>query len=397
MYYINSNGVDNRDKILIRRENMRGFNKDNKKLDNIIEIIDTNSNNSLINIQGVDDISIENLKKINGMSRVNMLLQQLPLSTVILQNNALNGAFKVVVPEGATGTLMKYKNGLLGTPIIGENKKIVAHAGLEEIKSVSLTPVMLFSAISVITGQYFMSKIDENLSKLEKNVNEIIELIYDEKESDNLAIYNFFKYININLQTLIDNREMKIATLTNIQNYNNKLHSNILFYSKSIKRLIKDLKLVTESNSLSGKKLDRVQEIDNKIEKIMKQQHLCYQLLCIGKVCEIQIAQCYDKEYYSNLIKDLTDIGELIDKDINTLIENVSLAMLEILTKSKVAGKKSIDKYKENEKKNKDFQKQFELNCSSLLDKFEQFKCEIDKPKEIYIINGDIYINNKMS
>ena len=64
MYYINSNGVDNRDKILIRRENMRGFNKDNKKLDNIIEIIDTNSNNSLINIQGVDDISIENLKKI---------------------------------------------------------------------------------------------------------------------------------------------------------------------------------------------------------------------------------------------------------------------------------------------------------------------------------------------
>ena len=31
------------------------------------------------------------------------------------------------------------------------------------------------------------------------DVNEIIELIYDEKESDNLAIYNFFKYVNINL------------------------------------------------------------------------------------------------------------------------------------------------------------------------------------------------------
>ena len=208
---------------------MREFNKDNKNLDNSIEILDTNSNNSLINIQRVEDISIKNLKKINGMSRVNMLLQQLPLSTAISQNNALNGAFKVIVPEGATGTLMKYKNGLLGTPIIGENKKIVAHAGLEEIKSISLTPVMLFSAMSVITGQYFMSRIDESLSKIEKNVNEIIELIYDEKESDNLAIYNFFKYVNINLQTLIDNREMKIATLTNIQNYNNKLHSNILF------------------------------------------------------------------------------------------------------------------------------------------------------------------------
>lgn len=376
---------------------MREFNKDNKNLDNSIEILDTNSNNSLINIQRVEDISIKNLKKINGMSRVNMLLQQLPLSTAISQNNALNGAFKVIVPEGATGTLMKYKNGLLGTPIIGENKKIVAHAGLEEIKSISLTPVMLFSAMSVITGQYFMSRIDESLSKIEKNVNEIIELIYDEKESDNLAIYNFFKYVNINLQTLIDNREMKIATLTNIQNYNNKLHSNILFYSKSIKRLIKDLKLVTESNSLSGKKLERVEEIDNKMGEFVNQQHLCYQLLCIGKVCEIQIAQCYDNEYYSNLIEDLTDIGESIGKDINTLIENVSSAMLEVLTKAKMAGKKSIDKYKENEKKNKDIQKQFEVNCSSLLDKFEQFKCEIDKQKELYVINEEVYIDNKVS
>lgn len=154
---------------------MREFNKDNKNLDNSIEILDTNSNNSLINIQRVEDISIKKFKKINGMSRVNMLLQQLPLSTAISQNNALNGAFRVIVPEGATGTLMKYKNGLLGTPIIGENKKIVAHAGLEEIKSISLTPVMLFSAMSVITGQYFMSRIDESLSKIEKNVNEIID------------------------------------------------------------------------------------------------------------------------------------------------------------------------------------------------------------------------------
>lgn len=190
---------------------------------------------------------------------------------------------------------------------------------------------------------------------------------------------------------------MKIATLTNIQNYNNKLHSNILFYSKSIKRLIKDLKLIIEANLLASKKLERVEEIDNKMEKIVNQQHLCYQLLCIGKVCEIQIAQCYDKEYYSNLIKDLTDIGESIGKDINTLIENVSSAMLEVLIKAKMAGKKSIDKYKENEKKNKEIQKQFEVNCSNLLDKFEQFKCEIDKPKEIYVINEEVYIDNKMS
>lgn len=94
-----------------------------------------------------------------------------------------------------------------------------------------------------------------------------------------------------------------------------------------------------KSNLLSGKKLERVEEIDNKMGKFVNQQHLCYQLLCIGKVCEIQIAQCYDNEYYSNLIKDLIEIGESIGKDINKLIENVSSAMLEVLTKAKTAGK----------------------------------------------------------
>lgn len=42
---------------------MREFNKDNKNLDNSIEILDTNSNNSLINIQRVEDISIKKFKK----------------------------------------------------------------------------------------------------------------------------------------------------------------------------------------------------------------------------------------------------------------------------------------------------------------------------------------------
>ena len=50
--------------------------------------------------------------------------------------------------------------------------------------------------------------------------------------------------------------------------------------------------MVVDAGLLGGKKLERLEEIDNKIEGLAKQQHLCYQLLCIGKVCEIQSAQC---------------------------------------------------------------------------------------------------------
>ena len=106
--------------------------------------------------------------------------------------------------------------------------------------------------------------------------------------------------------------------------------------------------MVVDAGLLGGKKLERLEEIDNKIEGLAKQQHLCYQLLCIGKVCEIQNAQCYNNEYYCNIINNLTDIRDLIDKDINTLIEDVSLAMLEVLAKAKMAGKNSIHTFKEN-------------------------------------------------
>jgi len=46
------------------------------------------------------------------------LIQYLPIVQTAKQSEMLKGAYKVVFPEGAVGELMRYKNGMLGTPLV---------------------------------------------------------------------------------------------------------------------------------------------------------------------------------------------------------------------------------------------------------------------------------------
>ncbi len=217
-----------------------------------VTFVDPRTKKDFLNVMKVENEEINNKKCIGSLTKVNMFMQQLPLAVNIAQNQINSNAYKIVFPEGAAGTLMRYRNGMLGTPLIGDNGKITAHAGLVPIDNISLTPLMIFSAMSAITGQYFMAKIDEGLESLTKNVKEIIDVIYDEKESDNFATYNFCEYVKSNMQLILGNEALKLSTLTNLQATNNKMCANILFYSKSIDRKIESITNVTKKLKLNN-------------------------------------------------------------------------------------------------------------------------------------------------
>ena len=131
-----------------------------------VTFVEPITNKEFLTVIQVENEEINNKKCIGNLTKVNMFMQQLPLAVNIAQNQINSNAYKVVFPEGAAGTLMKYKNGMLGTPLIGESGKISGHAGLVPVDSISLTPLMIFTAMSAITGQYFMAKINEGLESL---------------------------------------------------------------------------------------------------------------------------------------------------------------------------------------------------------------------------------------
>ena len=142
----------------------------------------------------------------------------------------------VVFPEGAVGELMRYKNGMLGTPLVNNGKIGNTHAGFwSNCGKLSLTPVMVFTVISAITGQYFMARINKSLESISKDVREIISMFLDDKKAKNKAIFGFYTYIRNNLNIIINNSDLRIATLTNLQSYLVELKQNLLFYESTIK------------------------------------------------------------------------------------------------------------------------------------------------------------------
>lgn len=356
-----------------------------------VTFVDPRTKKDFLNVMKVENEEINNKKCIGSLTKVNMFMQQLPLAVNLAQNQINSNAYKIVFPEGAAGTLMRYRNGMLGTPLIGDNGKITAHAGLVPIDNISLTPLMIFSAMSAITGQYFMAKIDEGLESLTKNVKEIIDVIYDEKESDNFATYNFCEYVKSNMQLILGNEALKLSTLTNLQATNNKMCANILFYSKSIDRKIESITNVTKKLKLTGNRLSEMEELSTTVFGLITQQHLSFELFCIGKVYEIQVAEIYDESYYKNLISELERIGQIVDSDVNELIAKCDGALLEIIKKAAIKGDEAVNKYKEYMKKYKNEQLKFKKSKDNFIENIISFKNENIKAKEFVIVDDLIY------
>lgn len=285
------------------------------------------SNKTLLEISEVGDISEYHLTKIdssNALANIGICIQQLPLVGAAHQ---LSNCYKVVMPQGAVGELMKYKNGMLGTPMM-MNGKIMGHAGLTSIGKIATAPLMIFSVMSMVTGQYFMSKINKTLNILSEDIKSIINMKLDEKESENESIYGFYNYVRNNFKTIISNSDLKVSTITNIQSSNNKLHTNILFYEKTISRKLNKVKnIIGDKKSTKG----RVEEINRYRREIMSlfhQKQLCTDLYAIGKVLEVRLSEAYDEDYCNNLKENCQDIinrnTELISKVKRTFINELN-------------------------------------------------------------------------
>lgn len=355
-----------------------------------VRFLDPISKKGFLNIMKVENEEINNKKCIGSIAKVNMFMQQLPLAVGIEQSEIIRNSYKIVFPEGASGTLMRYKNGMLGTPLIGSNGKISAHAGLVSVENTLLTPLMIFSAMSAITGQYFMARIDEGLETITKNVKEIIDIIYDEKESDNFSAYNFCEYVKSNMQIILGNETLKLSTLTNLQATNNKMCSNILFYSKSIKRKSTEIANIAKKLSTTEKRLADMDELSKVVFGLIRQQQLSFELLCIGKVYEIQVAEMYDEEYYKNIISELERVGEIADLDVKNTIKECEETLLQIIKKA-IKGDDAVTKFKEAMEDYKNKQLEFEKIKNNFIENIISFKNENTKAKEFIVVDDLLY------
>lgn len=363
--------------------------ENNKQIDFISEY----NKEQLLSIEILQDYDNNNLKNPIAIgSRVNALFQALPMAQVAHQNKIMEGAYKIVMPEGVGGKLMKYKNGLLGTPVIGSNSKIQGHAGLEKISVPSINPAVIFTAMSFVTGQYFMAQINSSLKNISHDVKQIIKILLDDKKSRNYAIYEFYQEIINNMDIIFDNSDIRISYLTNIQSTLIDLRQNIKFYEKSIDDIIDEKNGNLYSVINEKRTNNRINEANKKFSELrdfLTQRYFCLQLFVMGKILETQLAQIYDDIYIKRVIDDLEmskSSADIYNKKIINTYKNVFTKIEEKnwIWSSEDILEKRDNIIKEIQNNNDNFIKNYKSTINGIYN-FIQF----NKRENTFIIDGE--------
>ncbi len=215
-------------------------------------------------------------------SSMSLLFQQIPNLTVA---SALSNAYIVSFPEGLPHTLMQLKNGQYATPIMG-SKGIVGSAGLTPLQTHAVL-LKAFSAMSVVTGQYFLVEINKKFELVNEKIDKIMNFLYGDKKAELISEISFVQYANANYNTIMAHDEQRAATIISLQNAKKTAMKDIEFYMSDL------------DNSLVSRPKD---SDTNNILQIKESLNLSLQLFVMSSIMEVFYSQNFDKDYLSSVI-----------------------------------------------------------------------------------------------
>ncbi|MCM1524233.1 MAG: hypothetical protein NC120_07210 [Ruminococcus sp.] len=229
-------------------------------------------------------------------------MQQIP---AIAASGALANSYKVVFPEGVTGTLMQYKKGGLGTPIIGENGKIVGHAGLFDMKAEAAV-LGGFSVMAAVTGQYFLTEINSKLGNLNLKVDQIMEFLYGDKKAELMSEISFAQQAQKNYSSIMNHEAQRAATIAGLQQSRKTAMQDIEFYMSDLSRKVQTVE----------KMFGKFKETAETVLRIWQSLDLSKQLFVMSNIMETYFAQNFDRNYIKSVSETVAYYINKCDKSV---------------------------------------------------------------------------------
>lgn len=225
-------------------------------------------------------------------AQLSSLTQQIPL---IVAGDSIAGTYKIVFPEGIDGTLMALKRGGISTTIIGNDGKFSGTASLVEASNMAAL-FNAFSAISIVTGQYFLSKITSNLKMIALNLDKILEFLYGDKRAELLSELNFVKYACKNYSSIMSVDVQRIATISSLQRARTIAMRDIEFYITNL-----DSKKNEQAKDYSD-----FEALSEEAIKIKDSLDLAMQLYALASIMEVYFSQNWDSDYLEYIKQDVS-------------------------------------------------------------------------------------------
>ncbi|MGL2963856.1 hypothetical protein ACSVH2_08580 [Flavobacterium sp. RSB2_4_14] len=190
--------------------------EDNQVLEILNEIIIGSANDAIV-LNRIPDFEFnENWSSLSSNKNANLFSQLAGTSAVAGSTMyATNGLYKATVsPE----KLMVYNNGTTSS-ITLNGKSFSNHAGFVKAGAEVFTPILAFQFTSMLTGQYYMNGINNQLQAIQKGISQLLTFHQNERIAKIKSITNRLieleqnKFYTLEDFVTIENMKMELATI----------------------------------------------------------------------------------------------------------------------------------------------------------------------------------------
>lgn len=236
------------------------------------------------------------------------------------------GAVKLVIPPNLpTGATPMLRRGL-GEGVNSFNfhfqgtQGIVGQGGWAAIDTASADLAQAaygaFSLASVVTGQYFMQRIDQKMETIQKSTDSILQFLELDKRSELQAEQMFLNETLQDLEDMILCETQRQASIVNAQAIRQRAMAAVLFYSNRVESITADI---------SSKKYKSAEW--EELQKQLLSHIASYQLsLCAygtSAFLEVMLTGNTDRAYLCRLLERLKMQQEEYDKCLATCYERL--------------------------------------------------------------------------
>lgn len=262
------------------------------------------------------DFNGDQLKKLelssSQKSQMSFLWSQMPM---LAATSTISQAYIVRFPEGISGALMAYKNpiGGSGSPIVGSNGSIIGHASFHELP-IQTTLLTAFSVMSIATGQYFLSNINNELKLINQKIDKVIDFLYGDKKAELISEISFVQDACKNFNSMMSHESHRVATIIGLQESKKVAIKDIEFYLCD---------LDAKANS-SVKSYSEFSILTNEAFQIQDSLDLSIQLYVMSSIMETYYAQNNDLDYINTLRDDMIYYINKCDKRILSYLSKLN-------------------------------------------------------------------------
>jgi len=234
---------------------------------------------------------------------ISALIQQIP---GVVASDTLSKAYSVSFPKGLPHTLTALKQGGFGS-MLRENGKFAGTASFYELGTQGAI-MGAFSAMSIATGQYFLTQINSELTMMNLKIDRILEFLYGDKKAELMSELSFAKYAYQNFSSIMSHVEQRVATIISLQESKKVAMKDIEFY-------MGDLDYTVNQDAKNYASFDL---LANKAFQIRESLEFSLQLYTMSSLLEVYYAQNHDHDYMQYLESDMSLYIDKCEKRILT-------------------------------------------------------------------------------